>query len=85
MQYWVYILASGPRDTLYIGVTNDLLRRVWEHREGLTDGFTRRYAIKHLVWFEEHAEIAEAISREKRVKRWPRQWRYELVAKDNPQ
>lgn len=85
MTYWVYILASQPRGTLYVGVTNNLIRRVWQHREGQADGFTQRYAVKRLVWFEEHADIAEAILREKRIKRWSRQWKYELVSKDNTQ
>jgi len=63
--YFVYMLASGRYGTLYIGVTNDLLRRVTEHREGLVPGFTRRYGVKRLVWYEQHADIRDAITREK--------------------
>jgi putative endonuclease len=84
MSYWVYILASAPRGTLYVGVTNDLVRRVYEHREGLVEGFTRKYAVKHLVYFEPHDTIMLAIQREKNIKHWPRQWKVDLIARDNP-
>jgi putative endonuclease len=83
--YWVYILASRRNGTLYVGVTNDLFRRVQEHREGLLPGFTRRYGVKLLVYFEEHGDISEAILREKRVKRWHRKWKLELIEAQNPQ
>ena len=72
MTYWVYILASGPGGTLYVGVTNNLVRRVYEHREGLADGFTKRYHIKTLVFFEPHETIAVALQREKNIKHWSR-------------
>jgi putative endonuclease len=72
MTYWVYILASGPGGTLYVGVTNNLVRRVYEHREGLADGFTKRYHIKTLVYFEPHETIAVALQREKNIKHWSR-------------
>ncbi len=82
--YFVYMLASGHYGTLYIGVTNDLFRRVAEHREALVPGFTRRYGVKFLVWYEEHAEIQEAIAREKVLKRWKRDWKITLLEADNP-
>lgn len=82
--YFVYMLASGPYGTLYIGVTNDLLRRVSEHREGLVPGFTRRYGVKHLVWHEQHADIRDAIAREKLLKRWRRDWKIALLEAENP-
>jgi putative endonuclease len=83
--YWVYILASGRNGTLYIGVTNDLHRRVMEHREGLIPGFTKRYAVKRLVYFEEYADIEAAIAREKSMKRWQRTWKLQLIEQANPQ
>ena len=83
--YWVYILASDRNGTLYIGVTNDLYRRVLEHREGLIPGFTKRYAVKLLVYFEEYADIEAAIAREKSMKRWRRAWKLQLVEQANPQ
>ena len=75
MQYYVYILASGARGTLYIGVTNDLVRRVYEHREGLVKGFTTRYGVHRLVYYEVHSDIHAAITREKQLKRWTRSWK----------
>ena len=84
MSYWVYILASKPGGTLYIGVTNNLVRRVYEHREGLADGFTKRYGIKTLVRFEAHESIAVALQREKNIKHWSRLWKLELVESLNP-
>jgi putative endonuclease len=71
----VYILASKPGGTLYIGVTNNLVRRVYEHREGLADGFTKKYGIKTLVYFEPHDAIATALQREKNIKHWSREWK----------
>jgi putative endonuclease len=82
--YFVYMLASGRHGTLYVGVTNDLVRRVSEHKEGLVPGFTRRYGVKQLVWYEEYAEIQEAIAREKTLKRWRRDWKIALLEVDNP-
>ena len=84
MSYWVYILASRPRGTLYVGVTNDLVRRVAEHREGAVPGFTKLYGVKMLVYFEEHADINEAIKRVKQVKRWARSWKIDLIREKNP-
>ena len=73
MTYWVYILASEPGGTLYVGVTNNLVRRVYEHREGLAEGFSKRYRIKTLVYFEPHETIGAALKREKNVKHWSRE------------
>jgi putative endonuclease len=81
---WFYILASKPRGTLYAGVTNDLVRRIHEHREG-ADEFTSRYDVKLLVYFEQHATMPLAIQREKNVKHWPRRWKIELIEGLNPQ
>jgi len=81
---WVYILASRPFETLYTGVTTDLSRRIYEHREGLIEGFSNRYGTKTLVWYEVHEEIANAITREKQIKRWRRQWKFDLIEKMNP-
>jgi putative endonuclease len=82
--YYVYILASRRNGTLYIGVTNDLIRRVWEHREGLIAGFTKKYAVKMLVYYEEHGDIGFAIQRETSLKRWRRNWKLDLIEKTNP-
>jgi putative endonuclease len=80
----VYLLASAPNGTLYVGVTSDLVRRVWEHREGLVEGFTKRYGVRRLVYFEVHAEMSSAIAREKQIKKWNRAWKIELVERKNP-
>ena len=82
--YHVYILASAKNGTLYIGVTSDLARRVWEHREAMIPGFTKRYDVKMLVHFEEFGDIGYAIDRETRLKKWKRRWRLELIEKTNP-
>ena len=79
-----YLMASKWHGTLYAGVTNDVVRRAWEHREGIVPGFTKRYGVKVLVHFEEFADITEAIRREKAVKHWVRQWKVDLIEKDNP-
>ena len=84
-QFAVYIMASQGNGTLYIGVTSDLSRRVYEHREGLVDGFTKRYGVKMLVHCEMFDSISAAIQRETNLKRWPRKWKLELVENDNPQ
>ena len=83
--YYVYMLASGRNGTLYVGVTNDIARRVWEHREGIVPGFTTKYEVKRLVWYEVHPSIVEAIAREKRLKRWRRAWKIQLIEAANPQ
>src|SRR5690348_4878977 len=82
--YFVYILASQPWGTLYVGVTNDIVRRVHAHKQGLAAGFTKKYGIKTLVYFEEHALIFDAIHRETRLKKWPRAWKVNLIRTDNP-
>lgn len=81
---FVYILASKRHGTLYIGVTNNLVRRAYEHREGLMPGFTKRHGIKTLVYFEPHATAPLAIQREKTMKRWPRAWKIRAIEKMNP-
>ena len=82
-RFYVYILASKPRGALYIGVTNDLIRRVWEHKEGLAESHTKRYRIKRLVYYEVHATAETAIAREKQLKRWRRAWKDDLIEAEN--
>jgi len=82
--YYVYIMASGPSGTLYTGMTNDLGRRVYEHREGLVPSFTKRYDVKTLVYFETFSTAADAIHREKRIKKYHRAWKLNLIARMNP-
>jgi putative endonuclease len=82
--YFVYILASKKDGVLYIGVTNDLIRRVFEHKNSFSKGFTNKYFVHRLVYFEETTDIHSAISREKQLKKWNRQWKIELIEKDNP-
>jgi putative endonuclease len=84
MSYWVYILASRPGGALYIGVTNDLIRRIFEHREGVVRGFTKRYGVKMLLYYEEHATVEAAIQREKNIKHWSREWKIDLILSMNP-
>ena len=84
MAYFVYIMASKRNGTLYVGVTNNLVRRVYEHREGQADGFTIKYAIKTLVYFESHDDIDRALQREKNLKHWRRAWKIDLIEKSNP-
>jgi len=79
----VYLLASRRNGALYTGVTSDLVRRIHQHREGTMAGFTRRYGVKRLVWFEQHATMEHAIVREKRIKKWLRVWKLELIERDN--
>jgi putative endonuclease len=82
--YWVYILASGKHGTLYIGVTNDLVRRVYQHKNKLMKGFTSHYGVVRLVWFEGYDDPTTAITREKELKKWRREWKVNLVERDNP-
>ncbi len=82
--YFTYILASRRNGTLYTGVTSDLERRVAEHRAGLGGAFTRRYKVHRLVWFEEHGNVEQAILRERRIKKWRRAWKLEMIEKGNP-
>jgi putative endonuclease len=81
---WVYIMSNRPNGTLYVGVTSNLPRRVWEHREGLVDGFTKRYGLKMLVYAEQHPDIGTAIQRETTMKHWPRAWKVNLILAQNP-
>jgi putative endonuclease len=83
--YFVYLLASRRNGTLYVGVTSDLTKRVWEHKHGLAEGFTKKYGVKSLVWFEQTDSIESAIVREKQIKKWRREWKVELIEKNNPQ
>jgi putative endonuclease len=85
MHYYVYILASKKRGTMYTGVTNDIARRVWEHKEGVADGFTKKYAIKNLVYFETYDDVEIAITREKLVKKWKRSFKYDAIERHNPE
>jgi putative endonuclease len=81
----VYILASKRNGTLYIGVTSDLVKRIWEHKQNFGEGFTSRYDVHALVYFEMHGDMAEAIRREKQLKKWKRSWKIELIEKTNPE
>ena len=81
---WVYIMTNRRNGTLYIGVTSDLIRRVWEHRERVGSSFVRRYDLTSLVYFERHEDIRDAIQRETSLKRWPRAWKVRLLASNNP-
>ncbi len=83
--FYVYMLASQRNGTLYVGVTGDLARRVWEHRQGDIKGFTAKYGVKRLVWCEAYPTAIEAITREKRLKRWRREWKLALIESENPQ
>ncbi len=80
----VYILANIPKGTLYIGVTSDLIQRIWQHKSGLVEGFSKRYNLHTLVWYELHETMESAIVREKAVKKWNRAWKIELIEKTNP-
>ena len=83
-QFVVYILASRRNGTLYVGVTSDLVKRVWEHRQGFVDGFTKEYGAKTLVWYEMHDTAESAITREKQLKKWNRAWKVRLIEEVNP-
>ncbi|GAB4237424.1 MAG: GIY-YIG nuclease family protein [Kiloniellaceae bacterium] len=85
MAYYVYILASRKHGTLYIGVTNDIARRVWEHRQGRGSKFVQKYRVTRLVHVEAHEEIEQAIQREKSLKEWHRTWKIQLIERDNPE
>ena len=83
-QYYVYIMASERNGTLYIGVTNDLIRRACQHRHNLLGGFTAKYRVHRLVYCEVHEDIGQALMREKQMKKWRRQWKLRLIEKENP-
>ena len=82
--YYVYIMASKKNGTLYIGVTNDLHRRAWQHRNDVHEGFTKKYRVHDLVWYEATNDIHVAIQREKQMKKWRRQWKINLIEEENP-
>jgi len=84
MQAYVYLLASQKNGTLYAGVTSDLIKRVWQHKNDVVDGFSKKYNVHLLVWYEVHDEIGSAIVREKQIKEWKRLWKMELIEKSNP-
>jgi putative endonuclease len=83
-QFFVYILTNKAYGTLYVGITNDLVRRVWEHQNDFVEGFTKRHQLHRLVWYEVHTTAYEAITREKRIKEWHRDWKVNLIQKMNP-
>ncbi len=83
MPHYVYLLASRKHGTLYVGVTNDLVRRVHEHTSGMMGGFTSKYHVTRLVWFETHDDVTAAIKREKEMKKWRREWKIGLIERDN--
>lgn len=85
MTYFVYMLASKPRGTLYVGVTNNLIRRVFEHKNKLIEGFTEQYDVNLLVWYESSESIESAIAYEKKLKRWRREWKIEMIEEQNPE
>ena len=82
--YYVYILASYQNGTLYIGITNNLVKRIWEHKNKVVEGFTKEYSIDKLVYYETTNDINSALLREKQLKKWNRQWKLELIEKENP-
>ncbi|RJE71140.1 excinuclease ABC subunit C [Pseudoalteromonas sp. MSK9-3] len=84
MQPTTYILASKPQGTLYIGVTRDLKKRIYEHKHHFVEGFTKRYQVTELVYFETHCDMYSAITREKQLKNWRREWKINLIEKVNP-
>ena len=84
-EYYVYILASKLRGTLYTGVTNDLVRRVYEHKNDFIEGFTKRYGVHFLVYYEQCKNVASVIRREKRLKKWNREWKLQLIERENPE
>jgi putative endonuclease len=83
MAGWVYFMTNRRNGVLYVGVTSDLAKRAWEHREAVVEGFTRRYRLKRLVYAEHHDDIRDAIQREKNLKHWPRAWKIELIESRN--
>jgi putative endonuclease len=83
--YYTYILASQRNGTLYIGITSDLIKRVWQHKEKFADGFTKKYNVNRLVYFEQFRDPESAIRREKRLKKYTRQWKINIIEKENPE
>jgi putative endonuclease len=85
MNCFVYLMASSRNGTLYVGVTSDLVKRVFQHKNDVADGFTKKYRVHDLVWFESTPSIEEAIRKEKQIKDWKRAWKIELIEKENPE
>jgi putative endonuclease len=85
MSFYVYVLTNKCGGTLYIGMTDNLVARVWQHREGVVEGFTNRYGLKSLVWFEIHESRESAFARERQLKKWNRTWKLQLIEKQNPE
>ena len=83
--YYVYLLASGRYGTLFLGVTSDLIKHTWQHREAFVEGFAAKHNVKRLVWYEVHEDAHAAITREKQLKKWNRAWKIELIQERNPQ
>ena len=83
--YYVYILASKKNGTLYVGVTSDLRQRIYQHKQGIAPGFTKRYGVHRLVYFETFCRVSDALTAEKRLKKWNRQWKIRLIEEHNPQ
>jgi putative endonuclease len=83
--FYVYLLSSKPNGTLYVGSTRDLIKRVWEHKQKAVPGFTKKYGVDRLVWFEQHASLETAYVRERQIKEWKRAWKIQLIEADNPQ
>lgn len=83
-KYYLYILASRKNGTLYIGVTSDLIKRVWQHKQKLVEGFTQKYNVSVLVYFEEYSDVKDALKREKNMKAWQRQWKIKIIEENNP-
>lgn len=81
--FYVYMLASKPYGTLYIGTTSDFVRRIWEHKNNVAPGFTKRYGVRQLVWFEAHEATEAALQREKQIKEWKRDWKVNLIEREN--
>jgi len=82
--YYIYMLSSKRNGTLYIGVTSNIVKRVYEHKHGMVEGFTKKYSIHNLVWYEIHESAESAINREKQIKKWKRAWKLKLIEKENP-
>jgi len=83
-EYYVYMISNKKCGTIYTGVTNNLIRRIYEHKQGLADGFSKKYQLHRLVYFELHIDINEAILREKIIKKWRREWKFNLIERNNP-
>ena len=83
--YYVYILSSKRNGTLYTGVTSDIVKRVYEHKQNVVEGFTKKYSVHMLVWYEIHDSAESAINKEKQIKKWKRTWKLKLIEKDNPE